>query len=374
MLGLLCCVSQYQKVQREESAGTEEEVSVLAPLGRKSIQTWVQLLHQATAANNTLSRVVGSITPIRTTIRDSVARAVSAAEELSVQFAFTAALLRAFWTFIKDFPALRDEVSSESVMNAVASIVSLPTPEQISMAISRRFGSPYSHPAVLQETYEEMVVWLHEMLAVWFSGSSTVVYPPIEEAVWRGMARLASYDGISHVARASLANSVVAVLKLPTPDELFGSLEPASQDLFEALISTRDSTMVHAARTLLAANFEGANRSAVSIGYHSQRIKRLRELACLLQSASKPSHADVEELAVVASFVTAVISSPHCMAIASSDAAVVASSLSICLSLAATRRLALRAVKSLAMSTEGRKVLLVESSDVDSVHKSCFAR
>nr|CAJ2477587.1 unnamed protein product [Leishmania braziliensis] len=185
-----------------EGVVTEEAVTFpLCPAGASSIAQWVLLLQGITADNRRLARICRAFKHSiegdhRVTcrgssgvIKDACSRAVTAAEQIALQYNFTGTLFRALEALLCDAAAEVQAASLSSwiLCDAVAAALTLPTPSNVVAMLSRRFqaalapeagatdaahSSPsWALPPALVFGYQAATQWASRVGASWLTGS-----------------------------------------------------------------------------------------------------------------------------------------------------------------------------------------------------------
>ncbi|GET90732.1 hypothetical protein, conserved [Leishmania tarentolae] len=184
-----------------EAATTEEAVTLpLCPAGAPSLPQWVLLLQSITADNRRLTRICrafkhsmeGGHRVLRRgscgVAKDACTRAVTAAEQIALQYNFTGTVFRALESLLRD---AADELQAASlsswlVCDAVAAALMLPTPSDVVALLSRRFqaarapateGGDAAHPPTswipppaLVFSYQAAIQWASRVGASWLTG------------------------------------------------------------------------------------------------------------------------------------------------------------------------------------------------------------
>ncbi|CBZ36154.1 hypothetical protein, conserved [Leishmania donovani] len=185
-----------------EAAAVEEAVTLpLCPAGASSLAQWVLLLQSITADNRRLTRICSAFKhPIEGghsvlrrgsggVAKDACTRAITAAEQIALQYNFTGTLFRALQSLLCDaaagVPAAL--LSSWLLCDAVAAALMLPTPRDVIALLSTRFQAARAPEAgdgdaahlppswipspALVFSYQAAIQWASRVGASWLTGS-----------------------------------------------------------------------------------------------------------------------------------------------------------------------------------------------------------
>ncbi|KAG5472352.1 hypothetical protein LSCM1_03751 [Leishmania martiniquensis] len=146
---------------RDGTTAVEAVVFPLCPVGAPSIAQWVQLLQNITSDNRRLTRICSAFghpsefshnVPRRGSggvAKDARLRAVTAAEQIALQYHFTGTLFCALEALMRDAAAevQAASLSSRLLLDAVAAALMLPTPSDVVVLLSRRFQAAFAPEA-----------------------------------------------------------------------------------------------------------------------------------------------------------------------------------------------------------------------------------
>ncbi|KAG5496591.1 hypothetical protein JIQ42_03421 [Leishmania sp. Namibia] len=185
-----------------DATAVEDAVALpLCPAGAPSVAQWVLLLQSITADNRRLTRICsafrhrgeGVFSAYRRgsggVAKDARLRAVTAAEQIALQYNFTGTLFRALEALLRDSAAevQAASLSSRLLLGAVAAALVLPTPSDVIALLSRRFhaalapeardgGVAHQFPSwnpspALVFSYQAAIQWASRVGASWLTGS-----------------------------------------------------------------------------------------------------------------------------------------------------------------------------------------------------------
>ena len=371
MMNLVGSIAEQQA--RLQAMGYQFQ-SVLYPHGTQSLPQWVAIIKMVINVNVTLSKVARRLGKMATVTKDAFARAIAAFEELSVQFAFSAACLRGIRLLFRHNPTFCEMLEPELMGHLFTSIVVVPPPAQLAAAIGNRFSVDVNHSSMLQRVYEGMMVWCSACMTSWFNPAQNLLFPALPEEFAAGVVTILSSDGVSNVARGSLCRAVSAIVSMRSQRTLVDSLEKLSKDIFVASLGMKESDAVHNLRCRMVTRFPAAAVAACSTGWLSSVIQQLHEATCTLRLGNNASEAEMDELTGLLAQVTSVVSAEDCRPLPPQDSSMLGASLCTMLHIQKTRVLALKATRSIANGPEGRAMLLLDSSEVDKMHRSVFAK
>ncbi|CAG9578323.1 conserved hypothetical protein [Leishmania major strain Friedlin] len=188
-------------VTREAAAVKEAVTLPLCPPGAPSLAQWVLLLQSITADNRRLTRICsafkhpigGGHSVLRRgsggVTKDACTRAVTAAEQIALQYNFTGTVFRALESLLCDAASgvSAASLSSWLLCDAAAAALMLPTPSDVVALVSTRFqaarapeagdgDAAYLPPSwipspALVFSYQAAIQWASRVGASWLTGS-----------------------------------------------------------------------------------------------------------------------------------------------------------------------------------------------------------
>ncbi|KAK7194240.1 hypothetical protein NESM_000338800 [Novymonas esmeraldas] len=200
---------RYRRVRRSSSSPSPPPAVApptlpLCPAGATSVAQWAVLLRGIAADNRRLARISAAAKRASAeaaremggdggVARDAWSRAVTAAEQIALQYTFTGTVFHALDTLLRgvDGAALHvDSTIPALVCDAVAAALTVPTPSDVVELLSRRFHtartaptvagageatdtpSPlWAAPAALLRGFQAAVQWASRVGASWLSGA-----------------------------------------------------------------------------------------------------------------------------------------------------------------------------------------------------------
>ncbi|KAG5473121.1 hypothetical protein CUR178_03039 [Leishmania enriettii] len=186
---------------RDATAVEDAAALPLCPAGAPSVAQWVLLLQSITSDNRRLTRICsafrhpgdGAFSAYRRgsggVAKDARLRAVTASEQIALQYNFTGTLFRALEALLRDAAAevQAASLSSRLLLGAVAAALMLPTPSDVVALLSRRFhaalapeardgGAAHLFPSwnpspALVFSYQAAIQWASRVGASWLTGS-----------------------------------------------------------------------------------------------------------------------------------------------------------------------------------------------------------
>lgn len=318
----------------------------------------------AATLSTTSSDVASAASPLplsAVTTTDALARAAAAADNIAVQYAFTANVLRGLTVMLARFPEHRSSLAPAAVYGLMAASLAVPSPARVLQLLSMRFsaaavrigggssndnghGSSSGHPT-LTRAHGELVQWTCELAPVWFQSpppappppsppSVSSLFPAVPALVYSAAARVMADASVSQRTRCHVSLLISSILIVPSPppstlrgcgdsgeegeDSVDGSccipLRTSMRDhaapLFAASLRLKRLTCVSGMQCRLLSCFAGAVAAAVGCGWFADRVADLEKLAALLVSSGGAlDDRDTECFSVTLSLVVSVVGS-----------------------------------------------------------------
>ena len=366
LLSLITAIFEQQQRLREHET-TEKSYSVLAPYGKKSVALWLQLLATATHANQLLRRVCTSVTPVSIPTSDTLARAQSTFEDVSVQMAYSACVSRSLIFLIQSHVSHRDQLDDETVFAFVESVFALPTPTEVQTMVSTRLSISVQLPDQVAQSYGDAVQWTSEFGAVLLCANTSSTRedagPWLPASLIESASRVLGDDSVEQKSRLGIVHFFNSFLQATVAEAAPAQcMESHAGDLFSNSLSLTDGSVVHGLRGRLVSRFGKANTYAVESGWLSQITLELRHMCDVFTELGEFNTDEMEKLAVCISLCASVLSFSECRGVSDRDGEAMSYALSFFLREKSTRQLVQQGLKSIVRTTEGRRVSLVPSA------------
>jgi hypothetical protein len=350
--------------------------SVLYPHGSQSVPQWTHLIKLCINANVTLSKVLRKVPKMTTAIKDSLARATAAFEELSIQFSYTSSTLCALRQILSNNPTIIELIDPELLSNLIASVVVVPPPYELASAIGARYSVDISQSGILQRSYEEMITCLAGFVVAYYTTSASLTFAALPAEFSNGVVTILNTDTISTVSRTHLCRGLSAILKLSDQQypHVLQSLESEAKTIFMALLDLADSDPVRATRALMLTTFPAAVIAACTTGWLASVIQSAHQLSCSLRLLNALTVPERDELTGQLGEISAALSTEDCRPLNESEATMFGATLCTLLHVASTRLMGMKALYTIARGPQGRSVMLLECSEVDKMNRSPFAK
>ncbi|KAG5498639.1 hypothetical protein JKF63_02925 [Porcisia hertigi] len=330
----------------KECTTVQEPVTLpFYPAGASSLEEWVLLLQSITADNRRLTRICSAFkhtseashSPARWgsggVAKDACLRALTAAEQIALQYHFTGTLFRALEELFRDAAA---EVRVASLgtalfLDAVAAALQLPTPHDVVALLSKRFQAAcapaskcgdvtrllpsWTPPPALVLGYQAAIQWASRVGASWLTGSYGCTAQAEVGAAGgarvhgsllltrsdAGMLKDACLGALSAMQEMSpslsqrtrcLAASLVSAVVDASPMEQLSMLEACGAALFAASTTLRRLPCVSGLQCRLLRRVRSAAMYAVTSkdGWVDANIASLKRIVdCVRDNAMLPS-------------------------------------------------------------------------------------